>query len=79
MGSGSVVFPSGGVDGDPCSGEIGELSSIMSWVERFLGVLVLIASAGAARAAVACVAGGLGVAVTKRRGTKNWLDPCGLF
>jgi hypothetical protein len=76
MGSGSVVRAVGDADGEPSSGEIGELSSIMSWVERFLGTRDLMASAGVVKAPPAWVEDGLGVEAAKRGVVWNWLDRC---
>jgi len=66
IGSGSVFHAVGGAVGEPSSGEIGELSSMMSWVERFLETLDLMAKAGVAKAAPPGVEDGLGVEAANR-------------
>lgn len=64
--SGSVFHVAGGAVGEPSSGDTGELSSMMSWVERFLDTLDLMANAGVAKGAPVWVADGLGVEAANR-------------
>lgn len=66
IGSGSVLWLVGEPDGDPSSGSMGELSSMMSWVERFLGARELMTSAGVAKGAPVWVDDGLGVEAANR-------------
>jgi hypothetical protein len=79
MGSGSESRAVGDPNADPSSGEMGELSSMISWVERVLDTLVLMASAGVAKGTLAWVADGdgLGVGAANRGVAWNWLDPRG--
>jgi hypothetical protein len=54
---------------------MGELSSMISWVERVLA-LALMASTGVVKAAPSWVEDGLGVKVEENRGVAwNWRDP----
>ena len=64
--SGSASRLIGKPDGNPSSGDMGELSSIISWVERFLGTLDLMTSAGVAKVAPVWVDDGLGVEAANR-------------
>lgn len=48
IGSGNALHALADAGGEPSSGPTGELSSIMSWVERFLGTRDLMANAGVA-------------------------------
>ncbi len=67
MGSGRVFHAVGEAGGEHPSGETGELSSMMSWVERFRGTLVLLMTkAGVEKATPAWDADGLGVEAANR-------------
>lgn len=70
MGSGSVFCavgdPDGNPDSDPSSADMGELSSMISWIERVVGTLDLIANAGVVNGAPAWAADDLGVEAANR-------------
>jgi hypothetical protein len=74
MGSGRSSRAVGDADGEPSSWEMGELSSMISWVERVLGARDLMARAGVAKEGPGWVEDGRGVA--ENRGVAwNWFGP----
>lgn len=76
IGSGKALRAAGDADGTSSSPSIGELSSMISWVDLVL-TPGLMASAGVAKG-VRWVEDGLGVKVEENRGVAwNWCGPLG--